>query len=200
MLNTTHRTIFSVLVLWLLSACATTVKTQSTANLGPLAADSRVEVFALKDHLIGDIRTIGEVKIGDSGLTVDCGYETVIEQAKAEARKVGGNGIKLTKVDSPDFMSTCYRITADILRIEKKFISEESKKTVFDETSLKQTWSKNGLDPIEGIYEKVGDGQSAKYTLAIKKSNNSEYLAIYLNGALSDFSQKWSEGDKKAKL
>ncbi|MEO6683373.1 MAG: hypothetical protein ABIN48_11190 [Ginsengibacter sp.] len=61
---------------------------------------------------------LGKVKIGDNGLTLDCTYETVIDKAKMEARKVGGNAIKIIEHKPPSTLGTsCHRITANILRV-----------------------------------------------------------------------------------
>jgi hypothetical protein len=42
----------------------------------------------------------------------------VIEKAKTESRKVGGNALKITQHKTPDFWSSCHRITAEVLKIE----------------------------------------------------------------------------------
>jgi hypothetical protein len=61
---------------------------------------------------------LGTVKIEDPGFSTNCNYATVIDMAKIEARKVGGNAIKITQHTRPDFFSSCHRITADVLRID----------------------------------------------------------------------------------
>jgi len=40
---------------------------------------------------------LGKIKIGDTGFSTDCSYEKAIEIAELEARKVGGNAVKITK-------------------------------------------------------------------------------------------------------
>lgn len=62
------------------------------------------------------------------------------------------------------------------------------------EVELKEHWSNNGFDKIEGIYEKVGS--SLKYKLAVIKEDNN-YKLIYLSGVSGS---NWKEGDIKAKL
>lgn len=109
------RVVFTLSLLVFLTGCATSIKTSLTdKTLAPLTTDAKVIVIGLKDEA-PDGRAIGSVKVGDSGFTTDCGYNTVIDQAKATARKAGGNAIKLTKVKEPSALgSTCYRIEADI--------------------------------------------------------------------------------------
>lgn len=112
---------FAVLILLTIFAvgCSTSIKTTlADKSLASLAPTADVVVVGTDDALPAGARLIGKVKVGDSGFTTDCGYNTVVGQAKAEARKAGGNAIKLTSVKKPSaFGSTCYRIEADILSI-----------------------------------------------------------------------------------
>ena len=60
----------------------------------------------------------GTVKIGDTGFTTKGGdYASVLERAKEEARKAGGNAIRITEHKSPDGHSTIHRINAEILKL-----------------------------------------------------------------------------------
>lgn len=99
--------------------CSTSIKTTlADKSLTSLAPTADVVVISQEDALPAGAKLIGKVKVGDSGFTTDCGYNTVIGHAKAEARKAGGNAIKLTSVKKPNALtSTCYRIEANILSI-----------------------------------------------------------------------------------
>lgn len=66
--------------------------------------------------------------------------------------------------------------------------------TDWTKEKLKQHWTENGSEDIEGIYEKVGT--SLEYELAVLKENNG-YKLIYLSGASGT---NWNEGDIKALL
>ena len=57
---------------------------------------------------------LGELYVGDSGLTTRCDYNTILDILKEEAFEAGANLIKIKKVKQPDFMSTCYRFTVDL--------------------------------------------------------------------------------------
>lgn len=61
---------------------------------------------------------LGYVAVGDTGFSTDCSYETVVGKAKMEARKNGGNVIRIIKHTMPDIMSTCHRITAEVYRVD----------------------------------------------------------------------------------
>jgi S1-C subfamily serine protease len=74
---------------------------------------------------------------------------------------------------------------------------DTSPKTNWNEISLKIDWEKNGLDPIEGIYENTAtDVNSSKYRVALKR-NEENYDLIYLAGAGNPI---WRVGDIKANI
>lgn len=61
---------------------------------------------------------LGKVKVDDTGFSINCDYERVIALAKTEAKKIGGNALKIIKHTKPSFFgSSCHQITAKILRI-----------------------------------------------------------------------------------
>ncbi len=68
------------------------------------------------------------------------------------------------------------------------------------EYSLKEHWRKNGIDNIEGIYEKIDEQEfSSRYKLAVIRTY-SGYNLIYLSGANKKALNFWNIGDIKAKL
>ena len=70
-------------------------------------------------------------------------------------------------------------------------------KTSWTEPTLKNDWDKNGLTPIEGIYEATsGTVSAAKYKVAVKKID-SNYQLIYLSGAAGS---TWKTGQIKGYL
>jgi len=190
-----------IVSLMILSSCGSTIRTTATKTYEPNYSNEPIIVYGRNDQLPSQTEKIGTIKIGDSGFSVDCGWEKVLQKAKNECRKKGGNAIQIVSVYEPDFSCTCYRLTAIILKgPEKEYISASEAKTGLNETIIKSEWSKKGVDEIEGIYEKVVTNEGAKYKLAIKKVSNTEYNAIYLSGALSQYENNWSEGDLKAKI
>ena len=108
----------SVLCLLLLTACSPKISTSITKTYPALDYREEVVVIGLDDPMPADAEQIGTVKIGDSGFSTDCGWDIVIEKATAEARKAGGNAIKIIKHSPPNALgSTCHRITALILKV-----------------------------------------------------------------------------------
>lgn len=76
---------------------------------------------------------------------------------------------------------------------------DTSPKTKWTEETIKADWLKNGINYIEGIYEKaMADNSSPKYRVAVKKNeSDNDYTLIYLSGTESKL---WKVGDIKAKL
>lgn len=108
---------FSLIILWLSISCAPKITSSVHQVNPPTNYKQIIIVYHLDDDLPKGVEVIGEVKIGDAGFSTKCAYDYVLDQAKLEARKAGGDAILITKHRKPDFWSTCHRITADILLI-----------------------------------------------------------------------------------
>ncbi len=116
-----------ILGLFLISACSPKISSKLTNSSKLLDYDMPVIVLGLDAEVPKAAILVGSLKIGDSGFSTDCSYETVIDAAKLEARKAGGNVVKITKHRTPDFLSTCHRITAQIYRVDEieQFLPKE---------------------------------------------------------------------------
>jgi len=112
--------LLSIAIILHLSSCAPKVRTHlaSDVNYLSLPFDEEVYVFEQEESLPPIKQELGEVKISDSGVSTKCSYEQVIEKAKIEARKVGGNTLVIVKHKLPNMMSSCHRIVAKILSTE----------------------------------------------------------------------------------
>ncbi|SHG03088.1 hypothetical protein SAMN05444274_1227 [Mariniphaga anaerophila] len=99
-------------------SCSPRISTSLSKNYPPLDYRQKVVVIDLDQPKPNNSEELGQIKVGDSGFSTKCNYETVVDKAKLEARKVGGNAIKITKHKTPDLWSTCHRITAIILKVE----------------------------------------------------------------------------------
>lgn len=105
---------FLTVFLW---SCSPKIR-NAISNPAYQPLDTAEEVIVLEStaNTIGSL-LIGTLKIGDTGFTTDCGYNKVIEDAKEQARKFGGNIIQVTELKRPKkWGSTCYRIEGKILR------------------------------------------------------------------------------------
>lgn len=99
-------------------SCATTVSTQLAGNnFSTLSDKDAVVVISENETLPENSEFIGDITIGDSGFTIECGYIKVIENATASAKKAGANIIQIVELKEPSFLgSTCYRLQAKIYR------------------------------------------------------------------------------------
>jgi hypothetical protein len=112
--------VFLLGMLLILNACSPKISTSINKNYAVLDYREDVRVFGMEETEPDDAELLGTVKIGDSGLSTNCGLEVVIDKAKTEARKIGGNAIKITKHTPPSILgSSCHQITADILKVDK---------------------------------------------------------------------------------
>ena len=103
-------------LLLILNSCGPSANSALLKNYPTLGFDEEVMVLEIDDPRPKNAEVLGTIKIRDTGFSVKCNYESVVERAKLEARKAGGNIIQLTKHKRPNFWSTCHRIDATILR------------------------------------------------------------------------------------
>ncbi len=128
------------LTIVLFFSCSPRVTTQLIKPYPTLDYKEEVFVIGLSEEAPPSATEIGTVKINDTGFSTNCGWEVVIGKAKLEARKVGGNAIKITEHRPSSITgSTCDNITAKILKvdnaaltnatIQKKIVSIDSNAT-----------------------------------------------------------------------
>jgi hypothetical protein len=104
-----------------LIGCSPKVTTSSLNSNLPSRIGMSDEPFAIleQDTIDREMhKMIGQVAIKDSGFSKNCAYGTVLEIAKQEALKLGGNCLVITKHKAPDASSTCHRIDADVFLVD----------------------------------------------------------------------------------
>lgn len=116
------RVLFLLSFCILIAGCSPKVVTSLTTNYSSLDPTEEVVVLDMNksDMIIKDAEQLGTIKIGDTGFTSTRAgaYDAVLELAKEQARRAGGNVVRITSHRHPDGHSTIHRITADILRVE----------------------------------------------------------------------------------
>ncbi len=65
-----------------------------------------------------EYKKIGEIKIDDSGFSINCEESDVIKILKDEACKCGADVVNIIKEKRADIISSCYRATAEFIKIE----------------------------------------------------------------------------------
>ncbi len=155
---------FSCLCLLLLLSVSCTPKVRSTITnrQASLNYNQPVKVLHFNDSVSVDGEQIGILKVGDTGMSTKCSYQLVLEKAKEEARKAGGNVIRITEHKSPDFMSSCHRIKADIL-----LVNQEN----FDLLEMETDEADPSLDyAVLYIYRNMGTGALVNYNVHLGDS------------------------------
>ena len=125
--------ILSIITLFIYS-CSPKIIVNTVNKLEETKQHEGFAVFGINDTFdTTGGKYLGEIKIKDSGLTIDCNYENAIKLGEAEARKLGGNTLKVIVHKLPDIFSQCHQITgsvyklSDISKYEKKIIWNENR-------------------------------------------------------------------------
>jgi len=165
-------------VLILFSSCGPRISTSISRTYPPLDYRQEVVVIGLEQTEPDDAEILGQVKIGDTGFSTECSYEIVIDKAKLEARKAGGNAIKIIKHKPPTMGSTCHRITAKILKVEniENFAPKVEEEVLSDvDYAILNVYRYSGPGALVGYDLYLGDSiicrvkNNFKTTIHIKK-------------------------------
>lgn len=107
-----------ILFATLLGSCATSISIKlANKNHQKLGDEIQIIVLEKDDVLPNNSEFIGDIKIGDSGFTTDCGYNKVVSDATNSAKSAGANIVQIIEVKEPNFFgSSCYRIKAKMYR------------------------------------------------------------------------------------
>lgn len=108
-----------VIAMIIFNSCNPKISTSISKSYPPLDYRQEVVVIGLEQSEPDSTEVFGQVKIGDTGFSTNCTYDIVIDKAKLEARKAGGNAIKIIKHRPPTALgNSCHRITAMILKVK----------------------------------------------------------------------------------
>lgn len=102
-----------------LASCSPKITSSLTSSYQALPADSEVVILDEDAPNPENAEMLGQINIGDTGFTTKSGtYDAVLEIAKTQARKAGGNIVRIVEHRRPDSYSSIHRIKAYILRVE----------------------------------------------------------------------------------
>ena len=181
-----------------LTSCSAKLTSSMQKTYAPLDYKEEVRVFGIDEQIPPNAEKLGTIKVGDSGFSMICDYATVLDKAKTESRKVGGNALKITKHKLPDFWSTCHRITADVLKvddIENYMVGAEMADV--DSALIGADYA------IINVYRSSGQGALVSYDLywgdliiCQVKSNFCESIKVYQDGLNS----LWARTEAKSEI
>ena len=186
-----------ILLFILFNSCSLKITTSITKSYQPLDYKKDIIILQLSQEIPEGTETLGEVKIQDSGLSVNCSYDVAIDKAKTEARKVGGNAIKIIKHKKPELLgSSCHRITATILKIDniESYVSDNSSDEELldvDYAILKVYREKNFSGAIIAYNLQLGDSVICRV-----KNNFRETIHIKKDG----LNTLWAKTESKVEI
>lgn len=102
----------------LLYGCSPAISSSIKKDYAALPFNTKIIVLELTETIPKNAEVIGTLKIRDSGFSTKCNREMALETAKLEAKRVGGNAIKITDEKKPNFWRSCHLLDATILKIK----------------------------------------------------------------------------------
>lgn len=177
-MNVSLRLLLFILVAGLVS-CSPRISTNISKSYPALDYKQEIVVLGIKDSAPQDAEQLGTVKIGDNGLGAKPGLDVVLEKAKLEARKAGGNVLKITQ-HRPRLAAagSFHKITAAILKVEDpNALLEAQEEPVIPDAdyAILNVYRYNGTGALVGYDLHLGDDvicrvkNNSKTTLKIKK-------------------------------
>ncbi|MEI6556009.1 MAG: hypothetical protein WCL70_10485 [Paludibacter sp.] len=118
--------LFLYLIILLLSSCTPRITTSLIKKEKPLSKNSIVVVYDKNDTLPAATKKLGTTRVNDNASTVEFDYNFVVEVAKLEAGKAGGNAIRIIKHQLPNLLNTGHEVYADILKIDTSIVHQRS--------------------------------------------------------------------------
>lgn len=93
-------------------------------------------------HLKTPFTVIGEIKLSETGFTVNCNEDDALLFLKEEACLQGANAVQITSEERADFLSSCYRPTANLIRIESETVP--ANQNYYSQTSMNERLDSDG--------------------------------------------------------
>ncbi|HEV7378784.1 MAG TPA: hypothetical protein VGN64_03270 [Dyadobacter sp.] len=157
-----QKNLIVILLVFVVASCAPKVKTNLTSKHAALSYDEDVIVLEKLDSIPASSEILGTVKIGDAGMSTNCNFTQVIAKAKEQARIAGGNSIRIIEHKSPDFMSSCHRIVAEVIRLDTESLTRINSVDEFVDPTMDYS--------ILHVYRPRGTGGLVSYNLYLDNS------------------------------
>ncbi len=176
---------------FLLSSCSPKIAVKISNAKTSLKPHERIDVYGVKDSVPDNAHYIGDFRILDTGFTTHCGYSVVIEEAKKEARRVGGNLIKLTKHKKPSvFGSSCHQLEGGFYLLSDSYVSTK-KDSILSVSKINKTNTKVAkevqLDSKKYSKHRFAIDGGYSYRTAPIDKNTDPVLTQYLKGIKSGY-------------
>lgn len=113
------RALFVVFLAVVVTACTPAITRVGYTDPGSAAVPDCEVIFkegGSVDAAMGEV--LGQIELDDTGFTIDCGEAEMLALLKNEACSIGANLVLLKEISPPDLMSSCYRVKADLIRLD----------------------------------------------------------------------------------
>jgi TolB-like protein len=100
--------------------------------------NSKIRIYNVGERIPFKYTVIGKIKLGDTGMSADCGWDAAMAILTKKANETGGDACQIIRLQEPDFSlssstlsgvtNNCVRLTANIIVLEEKVYEEKSVK------------------------------------------------------------------------
>ncbi len=102
----------------LICSCSPRITTSLIKKEKSLAQKGMVTLYDKNDTLPTTTVKLGTIRVNDNASTAAFDYNSVLEIAKLEAGKAGGNAIRIIKHQLPGLLNSGHEVYADILKVD----------------------------------------------------------------------------------
>ncbi|WP_117883471.1 hypothetical protein [Aureibaculum luteum] len=99
-----------------ITSCSPKISSNFTNPQSKLSINEKVALLDIEHILPKNIVKVGELRFQDSGFTTDCSFNSLMNQARNEARINGANIVKVIDKKKPNLWSTCYRLKIELYK------------------------------------------------------------------------------------
>lgn len=178
-------------LLLILCGCSPLIKkTITDSSMKPLSDSATVVLVDITQPMPDSCKTLGTLHYGENGTSPSWGYNKLISEAKKEARKMGGNVIKITNMELPQegysnaytlYVTVLYRQNLSNIPNRLKVIGDSLHKLKFPEA--------NPTYAILYVYRPSGMGSLIGYDVELNdqvicraKDNSFYEIKLYKEG------------------
>lgn len=116
-----------------LFSCSPRVLTNVVKTYPASSSPDSVYVFMADDPVPNSAERLGTVQVLDRGTTTRCKFDQVMQLAKEETAKTGGNGLLITDHKEPSIWgSSCHQIAGLMLRLSDMTVDTQSPHPVLE--------------------------------------------------------------------
>ncbi len=101
-----------------ITSCSPKISSNFTNPQPKLSIDENVALLDIEHNLPENVVKIGELRFQDSMFSTDCSFNSLMTQARNEARKNGANIVKVMDKKKPDLWSSCYRLKIELYKYD----------------------------------------------------------------------------------